>query len=169
MQGLIIGIIIITFLYNVYKNFKKEMEKAKARGQDAEAIAEAKRRAEVLERKQKSVYQPVVQQDYQTTYDQAVEKEYNPVTVSENNREDYFRERAKAKELRDAKSNNLKKPISDYYNPELPVAEVITNRKIHQPHNHAFKFPQTKAKHLAADFNFRQALIYDAILRRPEY
>jgi len=169
MKGLIIGIIIITFLYNVYRNFKKEMDKAKARGKDAEAIAEAKLRAESLERKQKSVYQPVVQQNYQTTYDQALAEEYTPVPVSENNRQDYFRERAKAKELRDAKSNNKKKPISDYYNPELPAAEVVTNRAIHAPHNHSFKFPQSKVHHLAHDFNFRQALIYDAILRRPEY
>ncbi len=169
MQGLIIGIIIITFLYNVYKNFKKEMDKAKARGQDAEAIAQAKMRAEALERKRKSVYQPVVTPSYETAYDQTVAEEFTPVPVLETNRQDYFRERAKAKELRDAKSQNLKKPISDYYNPELPVAEVVTNRQIHAPHNHSFKFPHPKAHQLAHDFNFRQALIYDAILRRPEY
>lgn len=100
MQGLIIAIIIITFLYNVYKNFKKEMEKAKIRGQEVEA----KQRAEAVERKQKTVYKPVVAQPYQTAYDEAVSQEYTPQPALENNMQDYLKEKAKAKQEREAKA-----------------------------------------------------------------
>ncbi|HET8828603.1 MAG TPA: hypothetical protein VFM79_04645 [Pelobium sp.] len=164
MQGLIIAIIIITFLYNVYKNFKKEMEKAKARGKDAEVVQQA----EALERKRRTVYEPVIVPPYPTSYDKAVMQEYSEEPVFDNNKQDYFRGKAKAKEIKIA-SSATKKPVSDYYNPEVPSLEVIQNRKIHQPHKHGFSFPKHKEKHLAAGFNFKQALIYDAILRRPEY
>lgn len=163
MQGLIIAIIIITFLYNVYKNFKKEMEKAKARGKDAEVVQQA----EALERKPRTVYEPVVAPPYPTTYDKAVVQKYSEESVFDN-KQDYFREKAKAKEIKTA-SSAAKKTVLDYYNPEVPSLEVVQNRKTHQPHKHGFSFPKHKEKHLAAGFNFKQALIYDAILRRPQY
>lgn len=169
MQGLIIAAIIVAFLFNVYKNFKKEMEKAKARGNDAEAVAQAKERAEALERKQKAVYRPVVAQQNQTAYDKAAAEDYTAAEPAyESNRDGYYRAQAEKKEIRAAKSTR-KIPVADYYNPEVPSLEVLENRRIHQPHKHGYTPPKLNEKHLAADFNFKQALIYDAILRRPEY
>lgn len=166
MQGLIIAAIIIAFVFNVYKNFKKEMEKAKARGQGAEGNQQPPMEAETVVPRQRPVHKPVVVQPYQSTYDQAQKTTEKP--VFESNKQDYFREQAAKKELRSLKSAK-KAPVLDYYNPEIPSLEVIENRRIHQSHKHGYTPPLRKEKHYAADFNFKQALIYDAILRRPEY
>ena len=167
MKGLIIAFIIIGFLYRAYKNFKKESEEAAKRAKDAEALQKATQQAKsVTYRKTEAFDRPVEQPYFETDYDRALVKEYKPVKSFDDNKQDYFKERAKAKQHRDSKSP--KKPVLDNYNPEKPADEVIAGRRIHKPHQHGIKI-KTKEKHLATDFNFRQALIYDAVFRRPEY
>ena len=146
------------------------MEEATARAKQAEEIQKAAQRAKAIEKHKKTAhhpFKPAVEQAYPSASDKALVQEYIPAPVVENHKEDYKREKAKEKATRAANTAN-KKP-ADYYNPETPADEVIKNRQIHQPHRHSFKFPKKKEKHPAADFNFKQALIYDAILRRPEY
>lgn len=164
MQGLIIAFIIISFIYKTYKNFTKESEKAARRTKDAEELQKAAERAKAVENNKKATYEREKKESFETTYDKAVD--YTP-TVFENSREFYKQEKAKQKENK-AKKPTVQKPVMDYYNPEIPAEEVLANRRIHEPHKHGVKLPK-KEKHVAADFNFRQALIYDAILRRPEY
>ncbi|MFC5283271.1 hypothetical protein [Pedobacter alpinus] len=159
MDKVIIAVMVITFLYKMYKNFKKEMQTAAER---------TKKAVEALKDKVPTIATVVTHPNYKTTYDKALADDYVLEPVFDNNKQDYFKEKTKAKQVRDELSNSRKKPGYDYYNPETPAPEVIKNRAIHKPHNHNFEFPK-KEKHLAADFNFRQALIYDAILRRPEY
>ncbi len=168
MKGLIIAFIIIGFLYRAYKNFMKESEQAAQRAKDAEANQKATQQAKtVTYRKTPAFERQVEQPSFETAYDKAVTQEYEPVLSFDDNKQDYFKERARAKQQRD--SDSLKKiPVLEYYNPEVPAEEVIMGRRIHQPHHHGIKIQKTE-KHLAADFNMRQALIYDAILRRPEY
>lgn len=167
MKGLIIAFIIIGFLYRAYKNFKKESEEAAKRAKDAEALQKATQQAKsVTHRKTEIFERPVEKPYFETDYDKAIVKEYKPATSFDENKQDYFKERVKAKQQRDLKLP--KKPVFDNYNPETPADEVIVGRKIHKPHQHGIKI-KTKEKHLAADFNFRQALIYDAVFRRPEY
>ncbi|HTN21367.1 MAG TPA: hypothetical protein VL125_12870 [Pelobium sp.] len=169
MQGLIIAFIIISFIYKAYKNFQKESEKAAQRAKEAEEHQKAFQRAKTLENNQRPVYEKAVEQpSFQSVYEKPLAKEYTPAPVFENNKSDYAKERAKAKEIREKAKPTKKTTTLDYYNPETPAEEVAQNRQIHQSHKHSFKFPK-KEKHLAADFNFKQALIYDAILRRPDY
>lgn len=167
MQGLVIAIIIIGFLYNVYNNFKKEAEKARVRAKEAEELQKAAQQVPAVENKKATTYREVIAQPIFQTTEKALRPEYAPVESFGDHKQDYFKERAKAKQYTDAKVSK-KTPVLDYYNPEAAAAEVLANRKIHEPHRHGVKAKQ-KEKHLAADFNFRQALIYDAILRRPEY
>ncbi|WP_017257870.1 hypothetical protein [Pedobacter arcticus] len=168
MQGLVIAIIIIGFLYNVYNNFKKEAEKAAVRAKEAEELQKATQRVPAVENKRATSYREVVEQPaFQTTYNKPLTPEYAPVESFGDHKQDYFKERARAKQYTDAKVSK-KTPVLDYYNPEVASEEVLANRRIHEQHKHGIQSKQ-KEKHLAADFNFRQALIYDAILRRPEY
>lgn len=157
MDKIIIAFIVITFLYKAYKNYKKEMQTAAER---------AKQALEALKNKPE-VANTLSTQSYKTIDERVSPKEYVAETVSDTNKTDYYKGKVKAKEDRDAASNR-KKPVFDFYNPEVPAAEVVENRRLHKPHHHGFEVAK-KEKHLAADFNFRQALIYDAILRRPQY
>ncbi len=167
MQGLIIAFIIISFIYKTYSNYKKEAEKTAQKAKEAEEFRKAAQQPEATTY-QKTVFETDAQPSFETTYDKALTQEYTFAPVFENNKEDYKKEKAKQKEDRAAKTGKIK-PVLDYSNPEVPPMEVVVNRKIHQPHKHGNAPSSRKVKHLAADFNFKQALIYDAILRRPEY
>jgi hypothetical protein len=169
MQGLIIAFIIIGFIYKAYKNFQKESEEAMQRAKDAEQLQKASEKAKALENQSRNKYnKPVGQPFYESIYDKEAIKENQSEPVFESNRQDYYREQAIKKEVRDSKSNK-KVPVLDGYNPEIPAEEVVQNRRIHQAHKHSVNFPHHKQKHVAANFNLRQAFIYDVILRRPEY
>lgn len=139
MEKIIIAIMVVSFLYKVYKNFKKEMDKA------------AERAKKVVESNQPPVLE---------TYS---EPEQLPEKLSKSFK--YLREENQ-KPL--SKKEDDKKVVYDYYNPEVPAAEVVENRKIHQPHNHQFDFPKKKGI-VKPQFDLKQALIYDAVFRRPKY
>lgn len=53
-------------------------------------------------------------------------------------------------------------------NPEIPVEEVLRNRAIHLPHKHQFVASQEE-EHIYSDFDFKDAVIKEAILNRPQY
>mgnify|MGYP003575382544 CR=1 FL=1 len=59
-----------------------------------------------------------------------------------------------------------KKKVRDHYNPEIPSVEVIENRLIHEKHKHEFEFPSL-ANEARYEFDLRDAVIKDAIMRRP--
>ena len=157
MQGLIIAFIIIAFLYNVYKNFKKEAEQAEIRAKAAAKQQEALEKTSAVDSMQRSVYDRAVKMQEVTSSP--------PVFVT--NKEDYHQEK-RIKDQNRAAAKYKKKPDVDYYNPEIPVSEVIEKRRIPEPRKSEYK-PVQRKKHIAANFNARQALVYDAIWRRPEY
>jgi predicted negative regulator of RcsB-dependent stress response len=77
-------------------------------------------------------------------------------------------EAKKRKSVLDAIKN--KKIALDYYNPEIPAEEVLSNRLIHEPHHHEFKgLKVEQVDNLEIKFDLRQAIIQSAILERPQY
>ncbi|WP_442795604.1 hypothetical protein [Pelobium manganitolerans] len=166
MNGLLVALIIISFLIKAYQNFKKESEKAAERAKQADAQRRASQSQTVptvphppvlVEQPSRKQTAKTLQEEHprQAERKSAYRAETNPAyqTVPVQNKK-----AVKQKELL----------TTDYYNPEIPSAEVLANRKIHEKHKHGIKLPK-RERHVAADFNFKQALIYDAILHRPKY
>ncbi|MBD3748867.1 MAG: hypothetical protein IE931_05180 [Sphingobacteriales bacterium] len=61
-----------------------------------------------------------------------------------------------------------KDAVKDYYNTEIPAAEVANSRKIHSKHHHQFEFPKEEEEEKRV-FDLREAVIQQAILNRPDY
>ena len=53
-------------------------------------------------------------------------------------------------------------------NPEIPVEEVVRNRALHMPHKQKFVVSQEE-EIFYSDFDFRDAIVKEAILNRPQY
>jgi hypothetical protein len=53
-------------------------------------------------------------------------------------------------------------------NPEVPAEEVLKNRRIHKSHNHG-NLPKAQKEEPPVQFDMRDAIVKEAILRRPEY
>ncbi|MEJ6982368.1 hypothetical protein WG906_18025 [Pedobacter sp. P351] len=58
--------------------------------------------------------------------------------------------------------------VVELFNPEEPAEEVVKNREIHAPHRHKFVASQEEVD-LSSDFDFRDAIIKEAVLNRPQY
>lgn len=56
----------------------------------------------------------------------------------------------------------------ELYNPEVPAEEVVKNKAIHAPHKHQFVASQEEEV-LSSDFDFKDAIVKEAILNRPQY
>ena len=55
-------------------------------------------------------------------------------------------------------------------NPERPVEEVLRSRSIHQQHQHKLElYQEDEESHPYADFDFKDAIVKEAILNRPQY
>ena len=56
----------------------------------------------------------------------------------------------------------------ELYNPEVPAEEVVRSREIHHPHKHKFVASQEEEE-FSSDFDFKDAIVKEAILNRPQY
>ncbi|MEO5909324.1 MAG: hypothetical protein ABIP95_00470 [Pelobium sp.] len=152
-MGALIFIIfpIAYFFYQAYVNFKKEQEKA-------------------LQRQKKS-YVPFTENSNKDQYLNQSDAE-NPEEAPFNSRDFYKNKRveelAKQAEIRAQRRAYVSNEARDYYNPEVPVAEVSEGRRIHALHPHQFEFPHEE-KEVEFEFNLREAVIQQAILNRPQY
>ena len=146
------------FLYNAYKNFKKEQEKAAKRAseQPKSLISKEEKIQKNKEVVPKYYKDPIRQEnkDYESDIRQYLNK--NKLELDTIN-----------KAATDINKYN-KASVKDYYNPEIPSAEIVNNRIIHLEHHHGFEFPSNFKDDLA-EFDLKKAIIYDTILRRPNY
>jgi hypothetical protein len=144
------------FLYNAYLNFKKEQEKALKRNEEQSHTPATEINTKNNERIPK-YYQDSIRMENKE-YESDIRK-----YLSTNKLErDHINKAAK-----DVNKTN-KSSVKDYYNPETPVEEVLQNRTIHQNHPHQFDFP-SQFKDELIDFDLRRAIIYEVILKRPNY
>lgn len=130
------------FFYQTYNNYVKEQEKAKKRNL-GQPISE------------NSSQPVVVEQEKQFDVKEFLKEKFNVETE----RKDVIKSQTKS---------IPEYQVKDYYNPEVPSAEVAKNRKIHSTHPHKIDLPlaQEEEKEGFA-FNLRDAVIQQAILNRP--
>ncbi|MBK0384237.1 hypothetical protein I5M32_14815 [Pedobacter sp. SD-b] len=135
------------FLYSAYLNFKKEKEKA------------AKRISE----------NPHIPQNAQSATAEAKPPQMREDTTDV---QAYLEQRRLEREKLRNEAENVNKAdklaVKDYYNPEVPSAQVMAGRLIHQKHHHQFEFPPPLEDD-RIDFDIRSAIIYQVILNRPNY
>ena len=146
------------FLYNAYLNFKKEQEKAAKRA--AQQPQYVVPNQEIIQKEIKTT--PKYYQDPIRQENKDYESDITQYLKEKKSERDNINKAAK-----DINKNN-KAAVKDNYNPEVPSEEVNTNRAIHLEHHHEFEFP-TNLKEEFMDFDLRKAVIYDAILKRPNY
>ncbi|MRX46422.1 hypothetical protein [Pedobacter puniceum] len=140
---------IALFLFKAYQNFQKEQEKARKRNLSIPEQPEITVKDEVQT-------QPMIEERTEAT---ELKPDYKLSKPEKYEKEQY--ERMVYERLR----STDKKP-ADYYNPEIPSAEVIENRAIHEKHKHGISQPK-KEEQESYDFDLRQAVINEAILKRP--
>ncbi|MBC7655518.1 MAG: hypothetical protein H7098_13720 [Oligoflexus sp.] len=146
------------FLYKAYLNFKKEQEKtAKRAAEQSQSLISNK---EIIQKNKEAVpkyYKDPIRQenkDYESDIRKYLNK--NKLELDTIN-----------KSASDVNKNN-KASIKDYYNPEKPIVDVIKNKEIHLDHRHESEFVNN-FKDDILDFDLKKAVIYDTILRRPNY
>lgn len=144
------------FLYQGYQNFLKEQEEAK------------KRNLQQPDQPVDEVYDPVEYQ-YEAVPDPNIPKDFNWKDHRTENTPyrsvEYTNGRKMQVEERVRKDDKKQR---DYYNPEIPSAEVVRSRMIHQKHAHGIPAKPIEIKEIeSTDFDLRDAIIKEAILRRP--
>lgn len=140
---------IALFLFKAYQNFQKEQEKARKRNLSIPEQPEITVKDEVQT-------QPMIEERTEAT---ELKPDYKLSKPEKYEKEQY--ERMVYERLR----STDKKP-TNYYNPEIPSAEVIENRAIHEKHKHGISLPKIEEQE-SYDFDLRQAVINEAILKRP--
>lgn len=130
------------FLFQAYNNYIKEQEKAKKR----------------------NLSQPVIESDIPQTI---VNDEPVQFDVKEFLKEKFNIETERKEVIKSQTRSIPEYQTKDYYNPEVPSAEVVENRKIHAPHKHKVVLPVLEVLEKSYDFNLRDAIIQQAILNRP--
>lgn len=147
--------------YKIYDNFKKEQDKAKKRNP---ASPEAKKEKPVTVPKQgrgEVKPKPVPMEVPEPVF--RYEPEYKTVY-----REPFPQKPAREEYPERKKREVPSRPASR--NPERPVEEVLHSRSIHQYHQHKVELQQEdEERHPYADFDFKDAIVKEAILNRPQY
>jgi hypothetical protein len=143
--------------YKIYSNYQKEQEAAKKRNPSQSYQPEsAESYPEWVE---EEVYQP------ENTYEFPSEKYHEPKY------EPAYRETpvAEVKVKPTAVEKKVEIPFRvELHNPEIPSEEVVKNRLIHEPHKHKFVASQEEEQ-FYSDFDFKDAIVKEAILNRPQY
>jgi hypothetical protein len=144
------------FLYQGYQNFLKEQEEAK------------KRNLQQPNQPEEEVFEPLEYQ-YEAVSDPNIPKEFNWKELRTENTPyrsvEYTNGRKMQVEERVRKENKKQR---DYYNPEVPSAEVARSRMIHEKHGHGVVTKPLEIQEIeTSDFDLRDAIIKEAILRRP--
>ncbi|OAQ38120.1 hypothetical protein A5893_15055 [Pedobacter psychrophilus] len=149
---------IIYFLYNAYLNFKKEHEKAAKRtSEQPQYVVPTK---DITADNIKTI--PKYYQDSIRKENKDYQSDITRYLSDQKSERDQINKAA-----RDVNKYN-KAAVKDNYNPETANVEVTTNRAIHLQHHHEFEFP-SNFKEEFMDFDLRKAVIYDTILKRPNY
>ena len=145
--------------YKIYDNFQKGQEEARQRNPSNPVPQERTDYSEWFEDEQP--YSPKSILDKDVSPERSPETKYEPV-YQKNVAEQPYREPA-------YKAERSSMPAKvELYNPEVPAAEVLRNRRIHESHNHKFE-AHAEEEHPYADFDFKDAIIKEAILNRPQY
>ena len=145
MEKIIYALIPIAyFIFQAYNNYKKEQEKARKRNL-----------AQPYSDVDPEVAQPVIPQN---------DKQFD---VKEFLREKFNLETERKEVIKTQTKSIPEYQTKDYYNPEVPAAEVVDNRKIHNPHQHKVVLPVLEELEKPYAFNLRDAIIQQAILNRP--
>jgi len=139
--------------YKVYSNYQKGQEEAKARNPSRpyqeEEIKPFKEWWETEVLPEKSILDP------------------EPVKYHEPKYEQTYQEPKVERPVYNKVKSEIPQTI-ELYNPEIPAEEVIRGREIHAPHKHKFVASQEE-EYIYSDFDFRDAVIKEAILNRPQY
>lgn len=145
--------------YTVYNNYQKGQAEAKSRNPsqpyedkqpyEAETTSPFKEWWETEVLPEKSILEP------------------EPVKYQEPKYEQTYHEPKIERPVRKKVKSEIPQTI-ELYNPEEPAEEVIRGREIHAPHKHKF-VASKEEEHVYSDFDFRDAIIKEAILNRPQY
>lgn len=140
------------FLYQAYQNYLKEQEKAKSRNLSDPSTTNT---TGSIPEVKKVKTEPLIEKATEA-------KELTPdyMLNKQEEREKHKREQLTYKRLKAPSMRG-----TDYYNPEIPSAEVMQSRLTHEPHNHG-KLTVIKDETYIT-FDLRDAIIKQAILNRP--
>lgn len=146
--------------YKFYTNFQKGQEEARNRN-PSQPYAEEPRDSYPEWVEPEPVYVPAPpvaeQQEPQKYHEPRYEPAYREPSVEKQVREPLYRE----------EMSTIPTKI-ELENPEIPVEEVIRNKALHMPHKHHFVASQEE-EIFYSDFDFKDAIVKEAILNRPQY
>ena len=147
--------------YKIYDNFKKEQDKAKKRNPASREANEEKPVAVPKQVRREVKPKPVPATPPEPVF--RYEPEYKTV----------YQEPLPPKPAKEERPERLKPEVlirPDSRNPERPSDEVLRSRAIHQPHQHKVELQhEEEERHPYADFDFKDAIVKEAILNRPKY
>lgn len=154
----LIGLAVLAF--NIYNNFRKEQDKARKRNPSAPETHHPD-----------SDWKPVKKQRTEPR-PELVEEVMDPVYPYEPKYRPVYKETVPPKITPEPKYETVRyeQVTQENKNPELPVAEVKRSRLIHQPHQHQVTLhSEEEEAHPYADFDFKDAIVKEAILNRPQH
>lgn len=147
--------------YKIYDNFKKEQDKARKRNPASGESNEEKPVSVPKQVRGEVKPKPVPMENPEPVF--RYEPEYKTVY-----HEPLPQRPPREERLEPIKRETMARPSSR--NPERPAIEVLHSRAVHQPHQHKVELHQEdKERHPYADFDFKDAIVKEAILNRPEY
>jgi hypothetical protein len=149
--------------FKIYTNFRKEQEKARDRNPSAPVSKPDRPNPAPVQSVQKHDFKhaPVL-----------VEEAYDPAHPYEPQYKTHYKEPVIVKTPFEPRYERVR-PESvnkEKVNPEFASGEVLRNRSIHLPHQHKIQiYREADVEHPYADFDFRDAVIKEAILNRPQF
>ncbi|MBC8051844.1 MAG: hypothetical protein H7Y13_02145 [Sphingobacteriaceae bacterium] len=146
--------------YKFYTNYQKGQEEARNRN-PSQPYQETEPETYREWGQPEPVYVPEPVKKYEPVPEKYHEPKYEPA----------YREPRKEKPVRETL---YREPVSkiprkvELSNPEVPAEEIVKNRAIHEPHKHKFEASQEVTDYYS-DFDFKDAIVKEAILNRPQY
>lgn len=153
--------------YRIYANFKKGQEEARNRNPSQPRHQEERETyIEWLDPEETYVPEPVTSRKEPATRQEPVREKYQEPKYEPSYREPVVQKR-KIESLKREVGTKIPQTVK-LYNPEVPAEEVVRGRAIHEPHKHKFVASQEEEQ-TYIDFDFKDAVIKEAILNRPQY
>ncbi len=153
-------IAILYFAFKIYSNFQKEQEKARSRRPSQPAPSQAETAQSLQGKKQAaqtSLPQPFL-----------VEERYDPNRPFEPQYKHVYTEEVPKEGFREPSAPKVEsRSAVQLQNPEVPSEETLKARAIHKAHHHRWE-PEAEQE-VVPGFDFRDAIIKEAILNRPDY